>query len=138
MLPSVEVREYMQTDPPRVSPDEDLFAAVRLMVRERLSGVCVVDEAGRLVGVLSELDCLRAILVARYENRGSVGKVGDFMTTEVVTASPRDDIVDVAADMLKNRHRRRPVVEEGRLVGQITCRRLLRAVTEFAAPSGEA
>jgi CBS domain-containing protein len=39
--------------------------------------------------------------------------------------------VDVADDMLKKGHRRRPVLDHGRLVGQITCRQLLRVVSEF-------
>jgi len=40
-------------------------------------------------------------------------------------------VVDVADDMLKKGHRRRPVVDNGKLVGQITCRQLLRVVRDF-------
>ena len=57
------------------------------------------------------------------------------MTKEVITVGVHDSIVDVASDMLKYKHRRRPVVEDdGRLIGQVSVRQLLRAVKEFAAP----
>jgi CBS domain-containing protein len=53
----------------------------------------------------------------------------------LITASPGDPIVDVAADMLKKKIRRRPVVDsEGKLLGQITIRQILRAVKEFSSP----
>jgi CBS domain-containing protein len=49
----------------------------------------------------------------------------------LVVAHPNEDIVDVAQDMLKKNKRRRPVVENGKLIGQITCRQLLIAVVKF-------
>ncbi len=133
MLRSVELKDYMLDYPVRVSPDDDVFEAVHQILAHKISGVCVVDEHDNLVGVLSELDCLQAILSSIY-NESGVGKVREFMTADVLTVGPRDDIVDVAMDMLKRKHRRRPVVENGKLIGQITCRQLLRAVKEFRAP----
>lgn len=132
MLPSIKLKDYMLINPVRVHPDEDLFAAVALILDHRLSGLCVVDDDGNLVGVLSELDCLKAILAASYENRTNVGKVGDYMTREVVTSGADEDIVEVASDMLKSRHRRRPVVKDGKLVGQISCRQVLKAIRSFS------
>ena len=133
MFRSVELEDYMLDNPVKVSQDADLFEAVQLILDNKISGLCVTNEKGELVGVLSELDCLNAILSAMYDNRTSVGTVKDYMTTSVVSSSLHEDIVDVAADMLKNRHRRRPVVKDGKLVGQITCRQLLRAVKDFSS-----
>ena len=99
----------------------------------KISGVCVVDEDNNLVGMLSELDCLRAILSSTYNDEVAVGKVGEYMTTNLVIAERNADIVDVASDMLSRKHRRRPVVDNGKLIGQITCRRILRAIKEFCA-----
>ena len=97
----------------------------------RVSGVCVVDDGGYLVGILSELDCLKAILSSVY-NKSPVGKVGEFMTKEVITVKATDNIVDVASDMLKFKHRRRPVIsDDGLLIGQVTCRQILNAVKDF-------
>ena len=52
------------------------------------------------------------------------------MTRDVEVQHPHDDIVNVATSMLDHKHRRRPVVEDGLLVGQVTCRQILKVVTE--------
>lgn len=132
MRGSIEVKDYMDRDPVKVNAEADLFHAITMIREYKVSGVCVVNAEGDLVGVLSELDCLEAILSAVY-NEHSVGRVQDYMSRNVVTASARDDILKVASDMLINKHRRRPVLEDGKLVGQITCRQLLGAVNDFPA-----
>ena len=131
MLRSVDLSDYMLTNPVTVSAQENVFNAIDLIVEHKVSGVCVVDTEGNLLGVLSELDCLSAILSATYNENGDVGNVADFMTTEVDSCELHADLVDVADDMIKKGHRRRPVVEKGKLVGQITCRKLLSVVSEF-------
>ena len=94
----------------------------------------MVDETNTLVGVLSEMDCLNAVLKATYAGVG-VGAVKTVMSTDVICAHADEDIVDVASDMLKTSQRRRPVVDENnKLLGQITCRRLLKVVKEFSTP----
>ena len=131
MLRSVDLSDYMLHDPVRVSADADMFTAIRLIIDHRVSCVCVVDQQDILVGVLSEMDCLNGILAATYNDNGDVGKVREYMTADVDFCDIHADLVDVADDMLKKGHRRRPVLDHGRLVGQITCRQLLRVVSEF-------
>jgi|TARA_B110000977_G_scaffold157010_1_gene199867 CBS domain-containing protein len=131
MLLSVDLRDYMLTNPIKIKADENLLDAMGLIIDNKVSGVCVVDTQGMLVGVLSEMDCLNAVLDATY-NEGSIGCVQDYMTRDhILSAKPSDDIIDIAQDMLVHKHRRRPVVENGKLVGQITCRQLLSAVKKF-------
>ena len=132
MLRSVDLSDYMLHNPVTVSADENVFVAINLIVEEKVSGVCVVDDGGALLGVLSELDCLKAILGATYNEHGDVGNVADYMTKEVDCCELHADLVDVAADMIKKGHRRRPVIDHGKLVGQITCRKLLSVVSQFA------
>ncbi|MDZ7783047.1 MAG: CBS domain-containing protein [Halioglobus sp.] len=133
MLQSVNLRDYMLTRPVKVRPDDHMLDAMQVIIGNKISGVCVVDGDANLVGILSELDCLRAVLGAVYNDSG-IGAVRDYMATEnLVVAHPDEDIVDVAQDMLLKNKRRRPVVENGRLVGQITCRQLLSAVREFSS-----
>jgi CBS domain-containing protein len=136
MLKNVDLQHYMLKHPARVHPDDSLFHAIHLILVERISGVCVVDDDGRLVGLLSELDCLRGVLSATY-NDTAIGTVREFMTsTGIQTAQLGDDIVDIAQDMLEHKRRRRPVVDrDGRLVGQISIRQILRAVKEFSSPA---
>ena len=131
MLQSVNLRDYMLLNPVRVHPEDNIMDAMKVIIDNKISGVCVVDADINLVGVLSELDCLRAVLGAVYNNT-SIGTVRDHMAADnLVVAHPDEDIVDVAQDMLLKNKRRRPVVENGKLIGQITCRQLLSAVMKF-------
>lgn len=134
MLRSVEIEDTMLHNPVKVKPDDNVYDAIHQILVFKVSGVCVVDEDDHLLGVLSEVDCMRAILSAVY-NEAPVGAVHEYMTKNVISASLHENIVDVAADMLEHKHRRRPVIDDdGRLIGQITCRQLLRAVKEFTSP----
>lgn len=135
MLKKIDLEHYMLKQPVTIHPDASLFEAIHLILVNKISGLCVVDESGKLVGLLSELDCLRGVLSATYNQTG-VGCVSDEMTTsDIQVAGPGDPIVDVAEDMLRHSRRRRPVVDQsGRLIGQISIRQLLRAVKEFSSP----
>ena len=105
--------------------------AMKVIIDNKISGVCVVDKDANLVGILSEMDCLRAVLGAIYNN-SNIGVVREYMACDnLVVANPNEDIVSVAQDMLMKNKRRRPVVENGKLIGQITCRQLLSAVMKF-------
>ncbi|MEX2333310.1 MAG: CBS domain-containing protein, partial [Pseudohongiella sp.] len=97
-------------------------------------GLCVIGKDGTLLGILSELDCLRGILDATY-SQGSVGQVHEHMTSENInSARISDDIINVATDMLAKGQRRRPVVSEtNQLVGQITCRQILAGIRKLGA-----
>ncbi len=130
MLKSVNLKDYMVDNPVSVARDAGIMEAIHLILVNKISGLCVIDHDNKFVGVLSEMDCLNGILMATYNDTG-IGRVEDVMTTDVVVATLEEDIIAVATDMLKRKHRRRPVLQNGKLVGQITCRQLLRAVKEF-------
>ena len=131
MLQSVNVRDYMLPNPVKVHPEDNIMDAMKVITDHRISGVCVVDDDANLIGILSEMDCLQAILGAVYNN-SNTGVVREYMAKDnLVVAHPNEDIVDVAQDMLQKNKRRRPVVENGKLIGQITCRQLLIAVVKF-------
>lgn len=135
MLRSVDLKDYMLTDPVTIRANESVFEAIHKILAYKVSGISVIDEHHNLIGVLSELDCLKAILSAVYNETPYAGEVGEYMTREVISVGMFDNIVDVAQDMLVHKHRRRPVIDDtGKLVGQVSCRRLLRAVKEFAGP----
>ena len=110
--------------------------AAKVIVENKVSGLIVVDQENSVIGMLSELDCLRSLLAEVY-NQGQVGAapVVSVMTTPVTTASLDGDIVSVAESMLSQKQRRRPVVNNGKLEGQVTCRQLLTAILEFGPDS---
>ena len=136
MLRSVDLKDYMQEKPVTIAPDSSLFEAVVLITHNRVSGLCVISDDGSLLGILSELDCLRGILDATY-SQGTVGLVREHMVTENInSARISDDIINVATDMLAKGQRRRPVItDNNQLVGQITCRQILAGIRKLGASS---
>jgi CBS domain-containing protein len=132
MLREMELQHYMVASPVTVAPNASLFEAIHLILAHKISGLCVVDEENKLIGILSELDCLGGVLSSVYNDTG-IGIVSDAMTTEnLKTARLHDSVADVAVDMLREKKRRRPVLDvDDKLIGQITIRQLLRAVKEF-------
>ena len=132
MPKSIAVREYMRT-PRTVKHNATVAEAAQVIIENRVSGIVVVDDAGKLVGMLSELDCMQAIVSSVYNgDTPGAESVTEVMTKEVAVNHPSEDIITVAAEMLKHKHRRRPIVDNGKLVGQISCRQLLLAINDFA------
>ncbi len=131
MLRSLHIVDYMNPRPVKVHVEDSLMKAALEITHQRVSGACVVDSDDHLVGVLSEIDCLRAVISATYNNTADIGTVRSAMTAEVQSCHVHENIVDVALDMISKGHRRRPVVDQGRLIGQLTCRQILKAVSAF-------
>ena len=132
MLQSVKLEDCVLKNPVTVRATDNVMVAINLIINQRVSGVCVVDDKNNLLGVLSELDCLEAILSPVY-NEGGVGTVQEYMTTEDLKVTDlNESIVNVAQQMLEDHLRRRPVLVDGKLVGQITCRQLLKAVRDYS------
>ncbi len=136
MIKSVKVQDYMLKRPVVVSPETELFEAIHKILVNRISGVTVVDEMKRPIGMLSELDALRAILSATYyQEEVGTHLVSDHMTEGVETLTPNEDIIDVAMSMLDHKHRRRPVIDShGYMIGQLTCRQLLKGMKDMDMP----
>ena len=133
------VEEYVVAKPITVTAGMNVYEAAHAILANEISGVVVVDENETLIGMLSELDCLRAMITSVY-NGGDPGGalVKDIMTVNVEVNRLDDDILEVATSMLDHKHRRRPVLDEsGKLTGQITCRQILRAVTNFVEEGPE-
>ena len=131
MLQSVKVTDYMTRQLITFYADTPLFQAIKVFSEHPVSGAPVVDEAGYLVGVMSEVDCLRGILNKTYHKEEVGGTVGEFMTTKVDTVDGNTDIIAVAEQFIQRGRRRIPVVEEGKLIGQVSRKDILRAVHYF-------
>ena len=131
---SVRIKDYMVSQPVTVLHSATIAEAARAITNHKVSGVVVVNEAGAVVGMLSELDCLRNLLSEAYNGQAIGGEaVASAMTTPVTTCEPDADIISIAESMLANKQRRRPVVQQGKLAGQITCRQLLGALLDFGS-----
>ena len=130
-LKSCLVRDYMAGSLVSFKPEMDVLDAIHALVRHRIAGAPVVNDQGELVGMLSELDCLRVSLNAGYYGDWG-GPVADFMTPDVETVDADMNIVDLAQKFLDCGFRRFPVLRNNRLVGQISRRDVLRALTNLA------
>lgn len=130
-LKSVLVKDYMSKTLVTFKPDTSVLDAVHTLVERRIAGAPVVDDAGSLIGMLSELDCLRVVLQAGYHGDYG-GPVSDYMSTDVQTVNAEMSIVDLAQRFLDSNFRRFPVTDRNRLVGQISRRDVLRALQLLA------
>jgi len=121
-----------------VTPDTDANDAIDRLLKNRISGMPVLDEQGRLIGILSERDCLKTLTDSQYHNMPT-HLVRDLMSTKLTTITPETGLIEVAELFVANRFRRLPVVdEEGRLVGQISRRDVLTAVQKMCRSHGPA
>ena len=121
------VRDYMATRLLTLAPEMEINRAIQLLLERRLSGAPVLDAERRLVGVLSKKDCLKAVLNASYFQQLG-GTVADYMSRDFETLAPELDLVSAAKHFLNSHFRRFPVLENGRLVGQISRADVLQAL----------
>lgn len=131
---SIKVDDYMTRKLVTFTPATPLYEAMTKMLDNRISGAPVVDDDGRLIGVLSEIDFLEAMLKGSYHGEVE-GTVAQVMTEGAQTIEAGTDIYDVAEILLRDRRRRLPVVSDGRLVGQVSRRDVLRAVKDWIEKS---
>lgn len=127
---SIKVDDYMTRKLVTFTPATPLFEAMTKMLENRISGAPVVDGDGRLIGVLSEIDFLEAMLKGSYHGEVE-GTVAQVMTEGAQSIEAGTDIYDVAEILLRDRRRRLPVVSDGRLVGQVSRRDVLRAIKDW-------
>jgi CBS domain-containing protein len=134
-----------------VSPDTTIVDTANTMLERHISGLPVIDAAGKLVGIVSEGDFLRRAEIGTGRRRarwlkfllgaGSDAsdfvheqgrKVGEIMTPNPYTVSEDTLLEDIVAMMEKNNVKRLPVMRGDRIVGIVTRANLLQAVAELA------
>jgi CBS domain-containing protein len=88
------VREFMDKSFITLTPDMDVYRAIDVMLKGGITGAAVVDTKDRLVGILSEKDCLRTLVHGAYSGLPS-GKVSDFMSPDPETIHADLDVFSV-------------------------------------------
>jgi len=124
-VPTVD--EYMTRTLYTFLPSDNIHSAVETLLEKRVSGAPVVDETGKLVGVLSKKDCLQVVYAASYHQDWG-GRVDEYMSREVRTIESGTDIIAAADLFVESVYRRFPVMENGHLVGQISRQDILCAL----------
>lgn len=108
--------------------DITIGVAIRTMLKKNMNGTPVVDAEGKLCGMLTEKDCLKALVRQAVDGAPSAN-VADYMTTPVNSITPNTGLLDIAYIFLKNPYRKLPVVDsDGRVVGQVSRRDILRTI----------
>lgn len=130
MLQSLLVKDYMIGDHLAFKPQTNVLDAIHKLLHHQLSGAPVADDAGKLVGFLSEKDCLRIALNSSYfDGRG--GLVRDYMARDVLSLQGDANLVDAIELFISRPYRCLPVVDGERLIGQISRRDVLRAMEKL-------
>ncbi len=110
-----------------VTPDESVYAALELMADKNVGALVVIDR-GSLVGIISERDYARkVILMARGSKETPVAEI---MTADPVTCTSDTTVTECMSVMTDKRFRHLPVVDDGQLVGVISIGDVVRAVIE--------
>ncbi len=128
MNPSIE--SYMATELLSFGPDDDLIDAMRALLDHHYSGAPVVDADGKLIGILSQKDCMAIVYNTAY-HQDIGGKVTQYMHHEVEHLDADTSIFDAADLFLHSNYRRFPVLRNGELVGQISRHDIMRALDEI-------
>jgi CBS domain-containing protein len=124
-----QLSDVIRPEPIEVAPEDTLGEVAERMSRANV-GAVVVKDYGRLIGILTERDMLKA-MAARVHT--SEARVRQWMTEDPITASLDTGVEDAARTMLEHGFRHLPVTDEtGRVVGIASLRRVV-AATQAAA-----
>lgn len=123
---SMSASQLMETRLFELAPDSDVFDAIGHLLQHRVSGAPVVDDDRKLLGVFSEKDSMRVLITGAYEQLPTA-EVRAFMNPDrgrIIT--DETDLLEVAKMFVETPYRRLTVVRNGRLVGLISRRDVLR------------
>ncbi len=130
------VSDYMTKKLITFKQDQSVLDVMDVLIKKRISGGPVVNEKGELMGIISEGDCMKQISESRYFNM-PMGEttVEKHMVINVETIDGNMNIFDAANKFLKSKRRRFPIVENGKLVGQISQKDILKAALDMSGQS---
>lgn len=128
---AILARDMMTQNLVTLSPDLDVFSAIDILLRKRISGAPVVDSQGKYLGVFSESSSMRVIVNAAYDNLPDAGLM-PFVDMHAPTIEPDTEMLTICQTFLDQATRRLPVLENGRLLGQISRRDVMRRVIELS------
>jgi CBS domain-containing protein len=143
----MQAKDIMTTNVASISPAANIRHAIALMLANGISGLPVIDDAGHLCGVLTEGDLMtrREIKTAPRSSdkpkmtaqadleryiQSNGWSVSDVMSPAVISADPQSEVADLAETMHARKIKRIPIVEDGRLVGIVSRRDVLRAMSD--------
>ncbi|SDB63345.1 CBS domain-containing protein [Flavobacteriaceae bacterium MAR_2010_188] len=128
----IKVSDYMTRELITFKPEQSIEQVINTLIRYKISGGPVVNDKNELIGIISEGDCLKQISESRYYNM-PMDKlhVEDRMITKVETIDGNMNVFDAANKFLESKIRRFPIIENGKLAGQISQKDILKAAIKL-------
>jgi CBS domain-containing protein len=127
-MESLNVSDHMNQRPVTFNAEMTVAEAVERLLQSRQTGGPVVDSHNKIIGFLSEQDCLVRMIESSYY-REQVAHVKDVMRTEVISVKPYLSVIELAQRMLTERPKVYPIVDDdGYLLGTINRSALLNAI----------
>ncbi len=126
----ITAREIMRENVVTINLESSLEEAIDLMLSQEISGLPVTDNEGHLAGIVTEF----ALLAIVYDEKIRQDTISEHMTANVLTIEADDPISKIADMCIVHRVRRVPVMENGRIVGMISRRDVLKALYEAKVP----
>jgi len=127
------VKEYMTKNLITFKEDTDVHTVISSLLENRISGAPVLDDQGKVVGLIDDKDCLKILFGSVYNRLPNTAEtVSNYMSNIMKSISADQNILDVASVFVSSPYKRLLVVDENdRLVGQISRRDILRAIKEL-------
>jgi CBS domain-containing protein len=129
---SLKVSDYMTRDLITFKATQSVEEVIDTLIKYKISGGPVVNEKNELIGIISEGDCIKQISESRYYNMPTQNNsVEKHMAKNVETIDGNLNVFDAANRFLESKRRRFPIVEDGKLVGQISQKDILKAAMQL-------
>ena len=127
------VSDYMTTKLITFKPHQSIHDVISTLTKYKISGGPVVNEKNELIGIISETDCIKHIAESKYYNMpmDRANTVEKNMVSEVETIDKNMNIFDAANKFITSKRRRFPIVEKGKLIGQISQKDILKAALKM-------
>tara|TARA_B110000027_G_scaffold451_1_gene406 strand:+ start:69 stop:524 length:456 start_codon:yes stop_codon:yes gene_type:complete len=128
--------DYMTTNVITFKADLEITDVTETIINRKISGAPVVNNEGEIIGIITEKDCLRVIYDEKYHNLfPNQGKVTNYMSKKVITVDYNIKIYELASLFMKSNFRRYPVLKNGKMLGVISRRDVLKACKKIKKTS---
>ncbi len=123
----ISVGSVMSRNVVTISPNSPIYEALELLKKHEVSGLPVVDNQNKIVGILSEKDVLGILINDKLDVKDTVS---DYMSRDVIFFNENDNAIDVCKFFINSHIRRVPIVNKGELVGVVSRRDIVLLIME--------
>ena len=121
-MKTTKAADIMTTNVITVKEDVVLTEVIALLLRWHISALPVVDDEGKMIGIISEIDLVNLT----FDGNAADTTVGEVMVTNIVSFSPNTELADLVQTFSKRHLRRVPIIDKGKVVGIVSRRDILR------------